>query len=133
LALTLSIADGFLHSSEKDMIQKHVKEWIPNLTPTEYAGLVETVYVQIRSAKMGVDLLDGVQQSAKHIYKELEGDKKKLYRIIKQLKSLAEVDSESNKVSEPELRILRFVSRGFGLGKKLRIRLEDEQISLVRI
>ena len=55
-----------------------------------------------------------------------------MYRFLKQLKSVAEADKEYSAVSESEVRVMRFVSRKFGFGKKVAITLKENAIELKR-
>lgn len=133
IALALCITDGMLNTSEKDALQDFGKEAMPDVEPLAYATLIQEVYHQLSKSKLGIDVLSGVQQSAQRIHKELDGDRKKLYRLLKQLRDLAHCDAQTCAVNQAEVRILNLVSRHFGFGKKIAVRLKQERIELIKL
>ena len=133
IALSLCIADGKMNNKEQDELADCARDWISGLSKQEYTTLIEETAQRISKADSGSKLLDGVQKSAKHIHKELNGNKKQLFRFLKQLKEIAEADNEFYPATDTEVRILRYVSNGLGFKGKLAIQLDGSEIDFVRL
>ena len=132
IVLSLCIADGFLNEHEKKTIKACVDDWLSEPSPAAYAALIKLASDELSKARMGAEILDGVQKSAKHIAAKTKNDRKHMYRFLKQLKSIAEADKETQEVTDSEIRVMRFVSRGFGFGRKVSITVSENAIQLQR-
>ena len=132
IALSLCIADGRINDLEKEKVNELSKIWMDTESSIQSEEVFKISVKQMMKASKGVDILDEVNKSAKHIHKALDGNKKRLFQFLKQLKSIAESDSIDNPVSESEVRIIRYVTREFGLEKKLTICLQENSIKLIK-
>ncbi|MEC7983714.1 MAG: TerB family tellurite resistance protein [Myxococcota bacterium] len=133
ICLSLCIADGKMNVQERNKLAECAREWDSDMSKEKYVELIEQSAQRLSKAGSGVKLLDGVQRSAKQIHKELEGNKKLLFRFLKQLKTIAEADEEFYPATENEVRVLRYVSHGLGFKGKLSVQLKDAKIDFVRL
>ena len=121
LALSVCISDGVLHPAEKNQVMACMNDWMPKASMAQRSALLATVSDRMASATSGPMLLEGVVRSARQIHQELDGDRKRMFRFLKQLKGIAEADQDDNPVGNPEARVVRYVSRGLGFGDKVSV------------
>jgi len=132
IALSMCISDGVINNLEKSRLRDCMADWMPDHSDQDFQQVVASVVKRMSKSNGGVDLLAGVQKTSSMVAKGLEGDKKKMFRFLKQLKAIAEADASIRSVSDSEARVLRYVSNALGFGKKLSIRLADGELNLVR-
>ena len=77
----------------------------------------------------GIGFLKAIEKSGRKVASGLKRDTAKCYRLIKQLKTIAESDG---KVTVQEMHVLRSASNSLGLGKTLRISHTDTAITLAQ-
>ena len=129
--MSLCITDGVINAEEKKVLQKLCSKWIGD-SGKDVADVMKSAAEKMMKANKGVDLLDGINHSCKRIHADAEGNKKVLFKFLKQLKELAEADNNSKPIGESEARIIRYVTRNFGFGTRLSIQLEGNSIELVK-
>jgi len=132
IALSICIADGRLNDIEKTAVQTCVSDWISDMPANDTTALISDAIARLGKSSSGVQLLRGVERSSQHIAKGLNGDLKKMYRFLKQLKFIAESDKASKPASSGEARILRYAANNLGFAGKLSIELGDDGITMSR-
>jgi tellurite resistance protein len=131
ISMSLCVADGVINTDEKKVLQKLCSKWIGD-SGEDTADVMRDTAEKMMKASKGVELLDGIHHSCKRIHADVEGNKKVLFKFLKQLKELAEADNDTKPIGEPEARIIRYVTRNFGFGTRLSIQLEGNSIELVK-
>jgi hypothetical protein len=126
-----SSQDGAAYSLAKQKeMSRLLRKTFPEDSPQKRQKRTKWVLSRFPKFKGGIHLLQVTEKHSQALLKAVDGDRNQTWKVVKQLKRLAESDGT---ISPQELVVMRTASNNLGFFRRLDIQHSGDQLAISRI